>query len=73
MLLSRRAWAFMIRSMLALQPYSPVTSTHGESTIRSDTMTWKQSKKGSDAQDWVAHEKTRGLRQGRTEWHAHME
>merc|ERR1712185_260264 len=32
--LSRRACAFMIRSMLADQPYSEVTSTHGESTTR---------------------------------------
>ena len=32
--------AFMMRSMLALQPYSPVTSTHGESTMRSLTTTF---------------------------------
>merc|ERR1711871_1795016 len=35
-----RAWAFMMRSMLALQPYSPVTRVHGESTRRSDTTTF---------------------------------
>merc|ERR1719356_2349578 len=29
----------MMRSMLADQPYSPVTSTHGESARRVDTMT----------------------------------
>merc|ERR1712159_399189 len=29
--LSRIAWAFMIRSMLADQPYSDVVNTHGES------------------------------------------
>mmetsp|Transcript_33272 Transcript_33272/g.93314 ORF Transcript_33272/g.93314 Transcript_33272/m.93314 type:complete len:233 (-) Transcript_33272:1428-2126(-) len=40
MLLSRRAWAFMMRSMLALQPYSPVTRQHGESTMRSLTTTF---------------------------------
>lgn len=40
MLLSRSACAFMMRSMLALHPYSPVTSTHGESTMRSDTKTF---------------------------------
>merc|ERR1719231_831047 len=28
----------MMRSMLADQPYSPVTSTHGESARRVDTM-----------------------------------
>ena len=39
MLLSRSACAFMIRSMFALQPYSPVTNTHGLSTMRSETMT----------------------------------
>mmetsp|Transcript_41895 Transcript_41895/g.108461 ORF Transcript_41895/g.108461 Transcript_41895/m.108461 type:complete len:233 (+) Transcript_41895:207-905(+) len=38
--LSRSACAFMMRSMLALQPYSPVTSTHGESTMRSLTTTF---------------------------------
>mmetsp|Transcript_48564 Transcript_48564/g.92889 ORF Transcript_48564/g.92889 Transcript_48564/m.92889 type:complete len:220 (+) Transcript_48564:44-703(+) len=38
--LSRRAWAFMIRSMFADHPYSPVTSTQGESTILSDTNTF---------------------------------
>merc|ERR1719498_498363 len=37
---SRRAWAFMIRSMLAVHPYSPVTRQHGESTIRFETMTF---------------------------------
>merc|ERR1711959_477149 len=37
--LSRRACAFMMRSMLALQPYSPVTRQHGESTMRFDTTT----------------------------------
>ena len=40
MLLSRSACAFMMRSMLADQPYSPVTSTHGESTMRSDVTTF---------------------------------
>merc|ERR1719311_1099778 len=29
----------MMRSMLALQPYSPVTSTHGESASRPETTT----------------------------------
>merc|ERR1719146_637988 len=29
----------MMRSMLADQPYSPVTRQHGESTMRFDTMT----------------------------------
>merc|ERR1711871_1506584 len=29
----------MMRSMLADQPYSPVTSTHGESARRLETMT----------------------------------
>mmetsp|Transcript_10941 Transcript_10941/g.20606 ORF Transcript_10941/g.20606 Transcript_10941/m.20606 type:complete len:233 (-) Transcript_10941:414-1112(-) len=38
--LSRRACAFIMRSMFADHPYSPVTSTHGESTIRSDTSTF---------------------------------
>ena len=37
--MSRRAWAFMMRSMLALHPYSPVTSTQGLSTTRSDVTT----------------------------------
>merc|ERR1712166_20803 len=37
---SRKACAFIIRSMLAVHPYSPVTSTHGESTIRLDTTTF---------------------------------
>ena len=36
---SRRAWAFMMRSMLALHPYSPVTSTQGLSTTRSEVTT----------------------------------
>merc|ERR1711943_56301 len=36
--LSRRAWAFMMRSMFADQPYSPVTRQHGESTTRLDRM-----------------------------------
>mmetsp|Transcript_127 Transcript_127/g.389 ORF Transcript_127/g.389 Transcript_127/m.389 type:complete len:233 (+) Transcript_127:165-863(+) len=40
MLLSLSAWAFMIRSMFADHPYSPVTRQHGESTIRSDTSTF---------------------------------
>ena len=30
----------MMRSMLADQPYSPVTSTQGESTTRSETTTF---------------------------------
>ncbi len=51
MLLSRRAWAFMMRSMLALQPYSPVTSTHGLSTMRSDTITWMPNHKYDDHED----------------------
>merc|ERR1712146_250863 len=38
--LSRNAWAFMIRSMFADQPYSDVVSTHGESTIREQTSTF---------------------------------
>merc|ERR1719408_404657 len=32
--LSRKAWAFMIRSMFADQPYSEVVRTQGESAIR---------------------------------------
>merc|ERR1712195_262851 len=32
--LSRRACAFMMRSMFADQPYSDVVRTHGESTMR---------------------------------------
>merc|ERR1711981_1484058 len=32
--LSRKAWAFMIRSMFADQPYSDVVRTHGESAMR---------------------------------------
>merc|ERR1712087_942398 len=38
--LSRIAWAFMIRSMFADQPYSDVVNTHGESAIRLLTMTF---------------------------------
>merc|ERR1719498_1983513 len=38
--LSRRAWAFMMRSMFAVHPYSPVTRQHGDSTMRLDTMTF---------------------------------
>merc|ERR1719247_3737196 len=38
--LSRSACAFIIRSMLADQPYSPVTRQQGESTMRSDTSTF---------------------------------
>merc|ERR1712193_354233 len=38
--LSRRACAFMIRSMFADQPYSDVVRTHGESTMRSLTITF---------------------------------
>jgi hypothetical protein len=30
---SLKAWAFMILSILAVHPYSPVTKTHGESSI----------------------------------------
>merc|ERR1711939_1271774 len=33
--LSRSACARMMRSMLAVQPYSPVTRTHGDSVMRS--------------------------------------
>merc|ERR1719499_1358151 len=40
MVLSRSAWARMIRSMFALHPYSPVTREHGESTIRSEITTF---------------------------------
>uniref|UniRef100_A0A0E0ETB8 Secreted protein n=1 Tax=Oryza meridionalis TaxID=40149 RepID=A0A0E0ETB8_9ORYZ len=40
MLESLRAWAFMILSMLAVQPYSPVTRQQGESTTRSETTTF---------------------------------
>merc|ERR1712039_471645 len=32
--LSRKAWAFMMRSMFADQPYSEVVSTQGESAMR---------------------------------------
>merc|ERR1712048_245259 len=35
--LSRRACAFMMRSMFALHPYSDVVSTHGESAMREVT------------------------------------
>merc|ERR1719198_1315111 len=38
--LSRSAWARMMRSMLAVQPYSPVTRTHGLSVTRSDMTTF---------------------------------
>merc|ERR1712039_494119 len=38
--LSRKAWAFMMRSMFADQPYSEVVSTHGESAIRELTNTF---------------------------------
>merc|ERR1712084_166942 len=38
--LSRKAWAFMMRSMFADQPYSEVVSTHGESAMRELTMTF---------------------------------
>merc|ERR1719321_1694588 len=38
--LSRRACAFMMRSMFADQPYSDVVRTHGESTMRSLTITF---------------------------------
>ena len=37
---SLRAWAFMIRSMLADQPYWLVTMQHGEETIRLETTTF---------------------------------
>merc|ERR1719206_855708 len=37
---SRRAWAFMMRSMLADQPYSPVTRQQGLSARRFDTTTF---------------------------------
>ncbi|KAK2997832.1 hypothetical protein RJ639_025110 [Escallonia herrerae] len=40
MLESLSACAFMILSMLAVHPYSPVTKQHGESTTRSDTTTF---------------------------------
>mmetsp|Transcript_22045 Transcript_22045/g.77281 ORF Transcript_22045/g.77281 Transcript_22045/m.77281 type:complete len:238 (-) Transcript_22045:1478-2191(-) len=40
MLLSRSACAFMMRSMLADQPYSPVTRQHGDSSRRADTITF---------------------------------
>merc|ERR1711879_941014 len=33
---SRSAWARMMRSMLAVQPYSPVTRQHGDSVTRSE-------------------------------------
>mmetsp|Transcript_76115 Transcript_76115/g.214373 ORF Transcript_76115/g.214373 Transcript_76115/m.214373 type:complete len:205 (-) Transcript_76115:326-940(-) len=38
--LSRKAWAFMMRSMFADQPYSEVVSTQGESAMRELTMTF---------------------------------
>jgi hypothetical protein len=38
--LSRKAWAFMMRSMLADQPYSEVVNTQGESAIRELTTTF---------------------------------
>mmetsp|Transcript_9693 Transcript_9693/g.25779 ORF Transcript_9693/g.25779 Transcript_9693/m.25779 type:complete len:205 (-) Transcript_9693:664-1278(-) len=38
--LSRKAWAFMMRSMFADQPYSEVVSTQGESAMRLLTMTF---------------------------------
>merc|ERR1712087_977354 len=38
--LSRKACAFMMRSMLALQPYSEVVNTHGESAMRLLTSTF---------------------------------
>eukprot|EP01139_Manchomonas_bermudensis_P009442 Amastigsp_a339221_3201.p4 type:complete len:109 gc:universal Amastigsp_a339221_3201:289-615(+) len=37
---SRRAWAFMRRSMLAVQPCLPVTRQQGESTMRCEQMTF---------------------------------
>ena len=37
---SLSAWAFMILSMLAVHPYSPVIKQQGESTTRSDTTTF---------------------------------
>mmetsp|Transcript_24363 Transcript_24363/g.67406 ORF Transcript_24363/g.67406 Transcript_24363/m.67406 type:complete len:212 (-) Transcript_24363:1602-2237(-) len=37
---SRSAWAFIIRSMLADHPYSPVTKTQGESARRLETTTF---------------------------------
>merc|ERR1719145_542094 len=40
MVLSRRACARMMRSILALHPYSPVTREQGESTMRSEMMTF---------------------------------
>jgi len=40
MLESLRAYAFMILSILADQPYSPVTKTHGESEILVPTKTF---------------------------------
>merc|ERR1711870_17237 len=38
--LTRRAWAFMMRSILAAQPYSEVVSTQGESAMRPLTTTF---------------------------------
>merc|ERR1719231_2101245 len=45
--LSRSAWARMMRSMLAVQPYSPVTRTQGDSVTRSLITTWgREDKEG---------------------------
>merc|ERR1719218_292542 len=38
--LSRSAWARMMRSMLAVQPYSPVTRQQGDSVTRSELTTF---------------------------------
>merc|ERR1712151_359248 len=38
--LSRKAWAFMMRSMFADQPYSDVVKTQGESAMRELTKTF---------------------------------
>merc|ERR1712083_1023177 len=38
--LSLKAWAFMMRSMLALHPYSEVVKTQGESAMRELTRTF---------------------------------
>merc|ERR1712066_410617 len=38
--LSRKAWAFMMRSMFADQPYSDVVNTQGESAMRELTKTF---------------------------------
>jgi len=37
---SLKAYAFMILSMFAVHPYSPVTNTHGDSSILFDTTTF---------------------------------